>query len=290
MKSRSAIWVGAVVLIALAAFFALFQFLSHQDPNTYKVRVRFKDTRGLSKQSVVRMQGVNIGEVSDVQLDTSQPPFTPVVTLSIKKKFNIPVDSRFGIVSGILINTPQIEVKAGSETQFISMAGSPIIAGAPPESLLSTISPELGGSVDELKTTLKSLNARLNLTFDKLNKTLDGTQPILKHTDEFIVTANKAASSAQNLIADPAYKKQFQATLINFRKVSDDASATSSQLKTYVTDLTSKTKGPMEKLPSKLNDLLGHVDSMLDSADAVVNKLTEQVTDPRFQQSPVLKF
>src|SRR5206468_6148103 len=62
-------------------------------------------------------------------------------------------------------------------------------------------------------------------------------------------------------------------------------SATSAQLKTDVTDLTSKTKGPMEKLPSKLNDLLGHVDSMLDSADAVVNKLTEQVTDPRFQQS-----
>jgi len=285
MKSKSAIWVGAVVLIALAAFFGLFLYLSHQDPNTYKVRVRFQDTRGLSKQSVIRMQGVNIGEVSDVLLDTSQPPFTPLVTLLIRKKYNIPIDSHFGIVSGILINTPQIEVKAGAQTQFIPKNGSAIVAGDPPQSLLASISPELGGSVDELRTTVKSLNARLNVTFDKLNRTLDSTQPILKHTDEFIVTARDAANNAKGLISDPAYKRQFQATLINFRKVSDDASATSGQLKSYVTDLTVKTKGPIEKLPTKLNDLLGHVDSMLDSADAVVNKLTEQVTDPRFQQS-----
>ena len=87
------------------------------------------------------------------------------------------------------------------------------------------------------------------------------------------------------MLSDPADKRQFQATLHNFKKVSDDARSASSQLKPYVTDLTSKTKGPLEKLPSKLNDLLGHVDSTLDNADAVVNKLTEQVTDTRFQQS-----
>ena len=285
MKSRSAIWVGAVVLLALAAFFALFLYLSHQDPNTYRVKVSFQDTRGLSKQSVVRMQGVNIGEVSDVVLDTTTPPFSPIVTLSIKKKYNIPQDSHFSIVSGILINTPQIEVKAGRDPHPIPQQGSLVIAGDKPLSLLATIAPELDSTTNELKTTVKSLNTRLNTTFDKLNRTLDSTQPILKPTDEFIVTARDAANSARGLISDPSYKRQFQATLTNFRKVSDDASSTSSKLKSYVTDLTGKTKEPLEKLPSKLNDLLGHVDSMLDSADAVVNKLTEQVTDPRFQQS-----
>ncbi len=285
MKSRSAIWVGAVVVLALAAFFGLFLYLSHQDPNTYRVRVRFQDTRGLSKQSVVRMQGVGIGEVSDVQLDTSQPPFSPIVTLAIKKKYNIPSDSHFSIVSGILINTPQIEVKPGMAPDPIPRQGDVVIVGDAPQSLLATISPELSGSVDELKNTVGSLNKRLNVTFDKLNRTLDGTQPILKHTDEFILTARDAAKDAKGLLADPAYKKQFQATLINFRKVSDDASYSSSLLKTYVADLAKNTQGPLEKLPTKLNDLLGHVDSMLDSADAVVNKLTEQVTDPRFQQS-----
>jgi|SRR5579872_583690 len=285
MKSRSAIWVGAVVLIALSALFGLFIYLSHQDPNTYRVRVRFKDTQGLSKQSVVRLQGVNIGEVSDITLDTSQPPFSPVVTIAIKKKFNIPVDSHFAIVSGILINAPQVEVRAGNQDIYIAKNGSAIIAGDPPQSLLNAISPELGGSITELRTTVKTLNSRLNGTFDRLNKTLDHTQPILKHADEFMVTARDAAGNAKSLVSDPAYKRQFQATLTNFRHVSDDASVTSTQLKNYVTDLTANTKGPLEKLPTRLNDLLGHVDTMLDSADAVVNKLTEQVTDPRFQQS-----
>ena len=66
MKLKSAIWVGAVVLVALSAFFGLFLYISHQDPDTYKIKVSFQNTRGLSRQSVVRMQGVNIGEVSDV--------------------------------------------------------------------------------------------------------------------------------------------------------------------------------------------------------------------------------
>jgi len=285
MKSRSAIWVGVVVLLGLSAFFALFLFLSHQDPNTYKVRVRFEDTLGLNKQSVVRMQGVNIGEVSDIQLDTSHPPFQPIVTLAIKKKYSIPADSHFGVVSGLLISTPQVEVLAGKQMAFLPRDNSAIVMGDPPGNILTRISPELEGSVHELRGTVKSLNARLNVTFDKLNRTLDSTQPILKHTDQFILRAHDAAASAQNLLADPSYKLQFQATLTNFRKVSDDASSTSSQLKSYVTSLTTKTKGPLEKLPSKLNDLLSHVDATLDNADAVVNKLTEQVTDPRFQQS-----
>ena len=68
MKSKSAIWVGAVVLIALASFFVLFLYLSHQDPDTYKIKVQFDDTQGLSRQSIVRMQGVNIGEVTEVLL------------------------------------------------------------------------------------------------------------------------------------------------------------------------------------------------------------------------------
>jgi phospholipid/cholesterol/gamma-HCH transport system substrate-binding protein len=285
MNTRSAMWVGAVVLIALGAFFALFLYLSHQDPNTYKVRVRLLDTRGLSKQSLVRMQGVNIGEVTDVQLDTSQPPFSPVATIAIKRKFNIPVDSHFGVVSGILISTPEVAVRPGTQSIFLPHDNTAIVTGDLPSSILATISPDLEVSVKELRTTVKSLDARLNVTFDKLNKTLDNTQPILKHTDQFILTARDAAASAKGLVADPSYKRQFQATLANFRKVSGDASEASSQLKDYVTSLTTKTKGPLEKLPSKLNDLLGHVDATLDNADAVVNKLTEQVTDPRFQQS-----
>ncbi len=285
MKTRSAIWVGAVVLIALVAFFSLFLYLSHQDPNTYTVKVRFDDTRGLSKQSIVRMQGVSIGEVSDVQLDTSRLPFSPIVTLAIKRKFSIPADSRFAIISGILINTPQVEVRPGIQPVYLAHNGSSIVQGDAATGILATISPELESSFTELRTSIKGLSTRLTVTFDKLNRTLDSTQPILKHTDQFMVTAREAAATAKGLISDPAYKRQLDMTIGNFRKVSDDATSASSQLNNYVTDLTTKTKGPLEKLPSKLNDLLGHVDAMLDNADAVVNKLTEQVTDPRFQQA-----
>jgi hypothetical protein len=73
--------------------------------------------------------------------------------------------------------------------------------------------------------------------------------------------------------------------MTNFRELSENAKKSSLALTATLHEITEKTKGPLEKLPSKLNDVLSHVDSTLDNADTVVNKLTEQVTDPRFQQS-----
>src|SRR5262245_6673523 len=93
--------VGFVVLLALVLFGGLYIYLSRFNPNSYIVKVNFDTTKGLSKQSVVRMQGVNIGEVTDIKLDTMQRPIRPVVTLAIRKEISIPSNFEFAIVSGI---------------------------------------------------------------------------------------------------------------------------------------------------------------------------------------------
>lgn len=287
MEPKAVAKVGLTVVLALALGIGLWFWLSHLNPDTYVVRVRFLDTRGLSRQSVVRMQGVAIGEVTRIDLDThGTPPFMPEVRLAIKKEYNIPADSHFDIVSGILITTPQLQVTPGSSANALPRDNTALVINrSVPLGVLASLSPELAGSLSNLDKTVKTLNAKMGVTFDKLNNTLDSTKPILKHTDEFIVTARDAAASAKSIVADPNTKVQLQAVLANFRKVSEDAAVTSTQLSSYVKELTNKKSGPVERLTSKLNDVLGHIDSTLDSADAVVNKLTEQVTDPRFQQS-----
>src|SRR5437870_5630339 len=79
MEAKSAVKVGLVVLIGLVVFGGLYYYLAHLNPNAYTIRVAFADTKGLVRQSVVRMRGVAIGEVAKVELKNLQP----IVTLSI---------------------------------------------------------------------------------------------------------------------------------------------------------------------------------------------------------------
>src|SRR5579862_6449659 len=146
METKSAAKVGILVLVGLALGTLLYFYLAHINTNTYKVTVVFNDTQGLGKQSIVRMQGVNIGEVTSVDLDTHHLPPHPIVTLGISKKYDIPKDYQFVIVSGLLITTPQIELHPpahpGDESP-LPKDGSAAATGAPSPGPLAAISPEL---------------------------------------------------------------------------------------------------------------------------------------------------
>ena len=285
MDPKTVTKVGVFVLVALIAFGALFTYLSHLQPNAYLVKVRFLDTKGLGKQSVVRMQGVSIGEVTDIKLDTNHPPFQPVVTLSIKKEYSIPTDSKISIASGILITTAQINIEPGMSQTPLVKDNTALITGETPSGMLASFSPELSETVQELRTTMKTMTSKISTTFDKLDSTLDSTKPILKNANQLIINTRDVSGSAKDLIADPQIKIKLMKTLDNFKTLSEQAKETSGSLSSYVKELTRSTKDPLNKLTSKLNDLLAHVDSTLDNADTVVSKLTEQVTDPRLQQS-----
>src|SRR5258708_18614848 len=111
MESKAAMGVGALVLVGLSLFIAAWAFFSRDfyKINNYAIKVYFDDTKGLLKQTPVRMSGVTIGEVNSI--DISQDPkdqdhwLKPVVKLAINKKYTnrIPVDSRITITSSLLI-------------------------------------------------------------------------------------------------------------------------------------------------------------------------------------------
>ena len=285
MDPKTVTKVGGFVLLALVAFGALFTYLSHLQPNSYLVKVRFLDTKGLGKQSVVRMQGVSIGEVTDIKLDTSHPPFQPIVTLGIKKEYSIPVDSKISIASGILITTAQINILPGVSQAALVKDNTAILDGETPSGMLASFSPELSETVKDLRTTMKTMTSKISTTFDKLDATLDATKPILKNANQLIMNTRDVSGSAKDLIADPQIKSKLMSTLDNFKTVSIQAKESSETLTSYVKDLTDNTRDPLKKLPSKLNDLFSHIDATLEDAKNVVTKLTEQVTDPRLQQS-----
>jgi phospholipid/cholesterol/gamma-HCH transport system substrate-binding protein len=281
METKSAVKVGILVLVGLALGTLLYFYLAHINPNTYKVRVVFDDTRGLGKQSIVRMQGVNIGEVSDVQLDTRHLPPHPVVTLAILPQYDIPRDYQFVIVSGLLITTAQIEVrppkKPGDEAPLPKDGTARVTGGAAPGPL-NEVSPELADMVADLKGTVGDVQVKFDALSVKLNTLLD-------HSTRLVDTSTETIKSARGIVSDPKLRFELTDTVHQFHEVSRQAAATSKDLSKQLTDLVSSGKGKFNRLSDTAIDLSIKLGNTLDDAREVVRKLTEQVSDPRLQQS-----
>lgn len=97
---------------------------------SYEVTAQFDDIGGLKVRSIVKIGGVQIGEVSDIGLDPTN--FKAVVTLRIQERFNdIPDDSSAAILTAGLLGDNYVAIspmysktllKNGSVIQFTNSA------------------------------------------------------------------------------------------------------------------------------------------------------------------------
>ena len=278
MQSRAVTKVGSMVLLAMFVFGGLYLYLSHINPNTYKVKVRFDDTLGLQKQSLVLMQGVSIGEVANVTLDQNQHPPQPVVTLAINNKYTIPEGSHFVVVSGLLITTPKILVKPSAEATYLLTDNTAIVDGDKAQGALASLDPKLEEAVQNSTRLVNDLQITLKSTSGKLNDVLDRTKTLLD-------TTNKTVASTQSFVGDPVLKSRLLSTLQNFQDTSANAKKASDSLRVQLTETIKGSRGNLDKLTAKVNEVLDHVDTTIDDTNSIVKKLTEQVTDPRLQNT-----
>ncbi len=271
-------WVVGILAVA-----GVYAYLLHFRPDTYLVAAIFKDAKGLVKQSVVRMQGVQIGEVESVDLNTDQKIKghfgDPQITLKIFNKYQIPKNSRFRVVSGILITNPTVEIVPGDSDLFLVKNNTARVTGEETGGALEALSPELASTVKKLNASFDTINGKIQQSYGKIDKILDQTSTLL-------TTSNKTISKTGDIIGDPKEVRQkLVATLDNFRQVSTQASGMAGDLRRQLNGLLASGKGNLDELRQSLLNIFDRLDTTLDDANTVVKKLTEQVTDPRLQSS-----
>lgn len=114
--------VGAFLLLALASLLVLaiastngnFGF-SH---DTYELKARFTNLGQLRPSAPVKIGGVTIGNVADIQLDPAK--FDAIVTLSIDKRFkDLPIDTSAGILTGGLLGDSYIGLQPGGDMETL---------------------------------------------------------------------------------------------------------------------------------------------------------------------------
>jgi phospholipid/cholesterol/gamma-HCH transport system substrate-binding protein len=122
-SSRSIeIWVGIFVALGFAALLMLAMKVSHLGDlfmdKGYTVTAKFQNVGGLKIKSPVKMAGVRIGRVGNIQLD--EATYEAIVTMQIDGQFNkLPKDTNASIFTAGLLGEQYVGLKEGAEEEYL---------------------------------------------------------------------------------------------------------------------------------------------------------------------------
>ena len=124
---------GAIVLLAAAGFVTLaYEAADVKGSGGYAIAAEFGSTGGLSVGDDVRISGINVGQITEQQLD----PITYVakVSMAIEPTIKIPSDSSARITAASLLGGNYLELMPGAATDTLG-AGAVIYDTRDPISL-----------------------------------------------------------------------------------------------------------------------------------------------------------
>ena len=112
--------VGAFLLLALASLLVLAVASTNQrfgmGGGDYVLKARFSQIGQLRQQAPVKVGGVTIGQVADIQLDPVK--YDSIVTLSLDGKFkDLPADTSAGIFTSGLLGENYIGLSPGGDPE-----------------------------------------------------------------------------------------------------------------------------------------------------------------------------
>lgn len=141
--------VGAFLLLALASLLLLAVASTNQrfglGGGDYVLIARFTQIGQLRKQAPVRVGGVTVGQVADIQLDMNPPAaeqqkkYTSIVTLKLDGKFkDMPADTSAGIFTSGLLGESYISLQPGGDPEVLK-SGDEIAFTTPAVDLIQLV-------------------------------------------------------------------------------------------------------------------------------------------------------
>ena len=253
----------------------------------YSLKTRFPNVAGLKPGSPVRLAGVEIGAVQDVDLTGEQ----------VDVIFEINDDYVPRITTGSVATLGSISLLGESAVDITpSTSGTPIpewgyVRTGPTPALLSDITNSAGKGIEELTALLQDVRAGKG-TVGKLMT----DEQLYVELNQFVTTANdlttgikQGRGSVGKLLTDPATANALEATLKNMEDVTRKLTAGEGSLGKLLNDdafaqqLSSATKN-MDTLVAKLNRGEGTAGKLLndpalfDRLTAITGRLEEMVT------------
>lgn len=117
-KSKLETLVGAAV-IGVALFFTFFAYNGSnlKKIDGYTVKARFNSVDGIGNGSEVRIGGIKIGQVSEMDLDPKT--YEAIVNIQLREDVKLPEDSTAAIVSASLLGGKYINIEPGGMEELL---------------------------------------------------------------------------------------------------------------------------------------------------------------------------
>lgn len=115
--------VGVAVIIVAAVFLIFGRISTSKQPSQGSIayKASFDSVEGIAVNSEVKIGGVRVGFVSNIELD---PSFQVVLTLKVDKTLNIPADSSAEIATAGLMGDKFISIIPGGEEESLKEGDS----------------------------------------------------------------------------------------------------------------------------------------------------------------------
>ncbi|MDR0368866.1 MAG: MlaD family protein [Bacteroidales bacterium] len=190
-----------IAVFALAGLFLLIwgiNFLKGIDifKKQYTYHVIFDNASGLTPAHLVTVNGMNVGNVDDIQL-VPELSNRVLVTIHVNKEIQIPLHSTIRIVSPDLFSSPQVEILYSGEHQYLQEGDT--VWGSISPGIMDGLG-DLGKIVSNVDTTMVVVkNLMTSLAIDSLKLAVTNFCSIIQNVDN-IVKDN--ASNVNVAIAD----------------------------------------------------------------------------------------
>lgn len=125
VSEQTELTVGAIVVLTGLAMILGVNLLVPAKQSTekkgYTVTARFNRTDGISIGSEVRLSGVAVGDVAGLTLDEY---FSPILTLAINDRIDLPEDTGASVETDGLFGSKYIELEPGGMEEMIPPGGA----------------------------------------------------------------------------------------------------------------------------------------------------------------------
>ena len=159
--------VGAFLLLSLASLLVLAVASTNQrwggGGDDYRLIARFSQIGQLRKQAPVKIGGVVIGHVADIQLDPVK--YDSVVTLALDGKFkDLPADTSAGILTSGLLGESYVGLQPGGDPEVLK-SGEELVFTTPAVDLIQLVGkymfsgPAAGGNANTQQPQGNDANA-----------------------------------------------------------------------------------------------------------------------------------
>lgn len=266
MNYKKEFKIGLFVVIILVVSFFTINYLRGKDLLNREIEVcgRYENLDGLVVSAPVYIKGYKAGKVLDVDYESETGDF--LVTCSVLKQFNVPVDSKMMVYAVDIMGTKGIRIELGQSSDY-AQDGDMLVSYSEASML-----DELAGGVTPVLKKVGVLLDSLNHTVAGINNLLsDSNRETLSRTFVHLEATLKNLSSVSSVFEGKS--AEFETFIDNLAALSTDFTEIAEKVDTTITDFSEFIAAVDEDNINEVVDSFNHFLKSLNDPEGSIGKL-----------------